>query len=141
MMQKIFLFILVSLFMFGCSEEEKVLEVMNTEAFAFKLNGGWELNATAQVKGLELTEEEGNYSAKLSYSIDLVPPSSDTLREIDYGLIDLNNEEEIMDAPIEVQIEFDSTFAEGQYSVIFRITDDLSGQEVTASEQFQLTGE
>ncbi len=141
MIKKIFFLFLVFMFLFGCAEEEKVLEVTNTEAFAYKLNGGWELNATALVKGFEQIEEEDIYTAKLSYSIDLVPPSSDTLSEIDYGLVDLNNEEEIIDIPVEVQIEFDSTFAQGQYSVIFRITDDLSGKEVFAEEKFQLTEE
>lgn len=140
-MRKTFFLILISLFIFGCSEEEKVLEVMNTEAFAFRLNGGWELNATALVKGFEQLEEEDKYTAKLSYSIDLVPPSSDTLREIDYGLVDLNNDDEITDIPVEVQIEFDSTFTTGEYFVIFNITDDLSEQEVKAAEQFQLTEE
>lgn len=141
MIRKIFFLILISLFLSNCSEEEKVLEVTNTDAFAFRLNDGWELNASALVSGFEQIEEEDSYSAKLSYSVDLVPPSSDTLNEIDYGLVDLNNEEEIIDAPVEVQIEFDSTFAQGEYSVIFRITDDLSGKQVTASEQFQLTEE
>ena len=141
-MKTLFLFLLFSLiFMVACSEEEKQLEITNTEAFAYSLDEGWELNSSVNVSGFQQNEEEGQYSAKLSYSFHLVTPESDTLYEADYGYIDKHEKEKMMDIQIDSQMEIDSSFSTGEYQIVFEITDDYSMKTISAVNKFELTAE
>ena len=138
-MKKLSLFLLVSMLFISCSEEEKILELKDINIFAFSLGEGWELNATASINGFEQTEEENKFKAKISYYVNLVTPSGDTLPEIDYGIIDKENNEEILIANVEVQVELDSSFATGNYKMLFYINDDLSGKTAEAEKSFEIT--
>ena len=81
--------------------------------------------------------EEGIYSAKLSYTVDLVTPE-DTLEDIDYGLVDESREEEIMDISIDIQFEMDSSYVLGDYKIIFHVTDDYNQKELSMEKEFKL---
>lgn len=125
----------------SCSEEEKKLEIMSSEAFAFSLPVGWELNASVNITGFEQQEENDQFTAKLSYSFHLITPQSDTLYEADYGYIDKHEDESIMDIQIDSQMEIDSSFGTGKYFIIFEITDDYSLKTISAVNNFELTEE
>ena len=132
--------VLVIVFLFvSCSKEEKKLELKEINIFAFSLGEGWELNATASVRGFEQIEEENNFKAKISYYVNLVTPAGDTLPEIDYGIIDKENDEEIVIANLEIQVELDSSFAAGNYKMLFYVNDDLSGKTVETEKSFEIT--
>ena len=140
-MKKLLLVSFLFIFISACSEEKK-FEVTNTEAFAYSLDSGWELNASVNVAGFEQKKgEDDEYSAKLSYSFHLITPESDTLYEADYGFIDKQESEELMDIQIESQLELDSTSVVGLYKIIFEITDDFTGKTISADAEFELTAD
>jgi len=125
----------------ACSEEES-FRISSTEAYAFSLEHGWELNANANVDGFKQNEDEnGEFSAKLSYFLHLVTPNNDTLFEADYGYIDKHESEEMMGIQIESFMEIDSSFSTGSYKIIFDVTDDYTQKNVTAEKIFDLTKE
>ena len=136
------IFIFSALTIFSCSKEQEKLEIFSEEAFAFYLEECWELNASARIKGFTQQEDEQeNYIAKLSYSINIITPAADTLTNIDYGLIDELSEEEMVDLVLETQIEIDTTFAVGKYKIVFIVDDNLSQRTVTSEKEFGLTKE
>ena len=59
------------------------------------------------------------FNVKLSYSVDLVTPESDSLISIYNDIIEEINDEELIDIPLEAQIEIDSTFSEGNIFIGF----------------------
>ena len=125
----------------ACSKEEKKLEVFNAEAFAYDLGGSWEVDATTRVKGFKQNQSGEKYTATLSYNIDLVKPSGDTVKALISKTEDKENNEEFIDVPVEVQFDLDSTYADGQYKLIFNIKDAETGQTASASADFKLQKE
>lgn len=121
----------------ACSEPEPNLQLSNPEAFAFDLGDSWEVNASIKAVGF-LVEEEELYSAKLSFSVDLIS-NKDSLPSIFNDQIDESSGEEILDLMLDAQIEIDSTFAEGDYKLLFHVTDILSNQNDTISVAFNLS--
>lgn len=138
-MKTILTVLITAAFIFSCSEEETKLELKDANILAFPLETGWELNATASINGFEQIEENDKYIAKISYYVNLVTPSGDTLPEIDYGIINEEDDKEILIANVEVQVELDSTFSTGTYKMLFYINDDLSGRTATAEKSFDIT--
>jgi hypothetical protein len=125
----------------SCSEEKKILELANPEAFAYYLNDGWELISTARVRGITQKEIDDLYHLNLEYNVHIVTPSLDTLRNLDYDIITEYNEEEIDDREVEAQIYFSSEFKTGDYIIIFDVKDVYSNQVATISKQFNLSTE
>lgn len=126
-MKKYLLFSLLIVLTFACAKEEK-LELFSPESFAYSLDSGWELNSSVRARGFLQKENNDRYIARLSYNVDLVTPNGDTLFNADYGMIDQENDEEIMDLAIETQMEFDSTFSKGKYILLYRVEDNLKPQ-------------
>lgn len=122
----------------SCSKEEKKLEVYNAEAFAYDLGGSWEVDATVRVKGFTQHEKESKYTTTLSYDIDLVNPAGDTVKALISKTEDKVNDEEFMDVPLEVQFDLDSTYADGDYKLIFNVKDAETGRTASASASFNL---
>jgi hypothetical protein len=137
MISVISLFFLLS----ACSKKEEKLEVFNAEAFAYYLENSWEVDATTRVKGFKQTEKDTVYTAKISYSIDLVKPGGETVKSIISKTEDKVNDEKFMDAPVEVQFDLDSTYQDGDYKLIFNIKDAETGNTASASASFKLQKE
>ncbi len=134
----IFLSFCLVLLIASCAKEEKKLEVYNAEAFAYDLGGSWEVDASTRVKGLKQTETDNKFTATLSYDIDLVKPAGDTVKSMISRTEDKVNDEEVADVPVEIQFDLDSTYADGNYKVIFNIKDAETGQTASASAPFSL---
>jgi len=122
----------------SCSKEEKKLEAFNAEAFAYDLGESWEVDATVRVKGFKQNENDNKYTATLSYDIDLVKPAGDTVKSLISKTEDKSNDEAFMDVPLEVQFDLDSTYADGDYKLIFNVKDAETGKEASASASFNL---
>ncbi len=134
------LFVLSLLLITSCSKEETKLEVFNPEAFAYDLGNTWEVNAMINVKGFEQREGSGDtFEASISYSADIKTPDGKTVENLYSDEIIISAEEEIVDIPLEVQFELDSTYSFGKYTIIFNITDDYSQNSITGSVEFDLT--
>lgn len=138
-MKKFLLAVALFAVLYSCTKEEKKLELKDINVFAFALDTGWELNATASINGFDQIEENDLYKAKISYYANLITPAGDTLSEIDYGVVDEEDEEEILIANVELQVELDSSFSAGNYKLLFFINDDNSGKTAEAEKSFEIT--
>ncbi len=126
----------------GCGKDEQTkLEAYNAEAFAYDLGESWEVNATTRVKGFFQKEEGGTFTALLSYEIDLVTPAGDTIKSMISRTEDKMKNENMMDVDLETQFDLDSTYAEGNYRVIFNVKDMNTQQTATSSAEFVLEDE
>jgi len=133
------LFVIVISF-FACSEKpEPILELSNPEAFSFDLGDSWEVNGSVNVIGFVQEEKDDEFHAELIYSVDLITPESDTLVAIYNDKVDERSNEEIMDIILESQIEIDNSFGEGDYKIIYNITDKLSNKVKSITIDFNLT--
>jgi hypothetical protein len=141
-MKLLILLVFAAIVFYSCSKEEPAkLETFSTEAFAYDLGNSWEVNATTRVKGFSQAEEDDNFSATIAYEIDLVKPSGDTIKALISKVEDKTEKEKIMDIPIEAQFELDSTYAEGEYKILFRLRDPATEQTAVSSVSLQIENE
>jgi len=139
-MKKVFIFISVYIFIWACSgKPEPNLELFSPEAFAYDVGESWEVNASINVKGFAIDENNNNPEIKLYYNINLITPHNDTIKSIFDKNVILNAEDdENQEIPLEAQIELDSSFTEGQYELMFYISDESSKQSKTVAIPFRL---
>ena len=132
----LFILVLVN----SCGKEETKLEAFNPEAFAYDLGNTYEVNAMINVKGFEQREGSGEtFEASISYSADIKTPDEKTVEKLFSDKIKVSSQEEIIDIPLEVQFELDSTYSVGKYQIIFNITDIYSQNSITGFAEFNLT--
>ena len=135
-------FLIYILILAGCGGGDKSkLEAYNAEAFAYDLGDSWEVNATTRVKGFFQKEENKTFTALLTYDIDLVIPTGDTLKSLISRTEDKMKNEKMSDVDLETQFELDSTYAEGNYKVIFNVKDMNTEQTTKSSAEFVLENE
>ena len=124
----------------SCGKEETKLEAFNPEAFAYDLGDSWEVNAMVNVKGFEQREGSGDtFEASISYSADIKTPDGNTIENLYSEKVKTSTIEELIDIPLEIQFELDSTYSFGRYTIIFNITDIYSKNIITGSAEFDLT--
>lgn len=138
-MKKIILTAIFSALIFYSCAEEPDVKLFSPEAFAFTLDNGWELNATVNTSGFAQVEKENSdlYFTHLNYSINLFTPE-DSLFDVDYDSVIDSTDEELMDLQIETQIELDTGFTAGNYTIEFIVEDKYSTTKDTISTQFVL---
>jgi hypothetical protein len=126
----------------GCGKDDKTkIEAYNAEAFAYDLGESWEVNATTRVKGFFQKEENGTFTALLSYDIDLVTAAGDTIKSLISRTEDKMKNERMSDVDLETQFDLDSTYNEGNYKVIFNVKDMNTGITAKSSAEFVLEEE
>jgi hypothetical protein len=103
------------------------------------LGESWEVNAMVNVKGFKQKESDDTFEATISYSTDIKTPDGKTEENLYSDKITISAHEEIIDIPLEVQFELDSTYALGTYKIIFNITDNFSDVSIESSTNFDLT--
>jgi hypothetical protein len=139
-MKAIIILFLTMFIFYSCSKEESVkIETFSPEAFAYDIGDGWEVDATTRVKGFAQNEKDGRYSATLAFDVDLVIPKGDTVKSLVSKVEDKTDKEKMSDVPLEAQFDLDSTYAIGDYKVIFKIKDVLSNQTATSTASFKLS--
>lgn len=138
-MKKLLYLSLAVLLLFSCSKEEKKLEMFSPEAFAYSMDDGWELNASARIKGFELKEDSDLFETNISYSVDLVKTDGDTAKNVLTGELKNKELEIAADLQINAQIELDSTYTPGSYGIVFRAIDNFSGRTASVKAKFDLT--
>ncbi len=137
-----FVFLSLAVIFFSCSKEEPAkIETFSTEAFVFDIGDSWEVNATTRVKGFNQKEEGDNFSATIVFDLDLVTPEGDTIKSLISRVEDKTEKERINDIPLEVQFELDSTYAAGDYTIIFNVKDAVTEQISISTTAFQLVNE
>jgi len=138
MKNKILIVFLSALAIFSCSEKPKTI-LFNSEAFAFSMDDGWEINASVNVKGFAQIEKDNIdlFFSNLYYIVNLYAPQ-DTIYRVDYGSIIDSTKEEILDKQIESQLELDNGFSKGNYKIEFIVEDKYSNTKDTISTKFVL---
>ncbi|MGD8305442.1 MAG: hypothetical protein PVF17_02210 [Ignavibacteria bacterium] len=124
----------------ACTKEESKLELFNPDAFAYDLGNSWEVNAIINVKGFEQNEndERGLFEAAISYAADLQTPNGNIISNVFSDNIEYSLGEEIIDIPLEIQFELDSTYVLGKYQINLTVEDDYSGNVVKGVIKFDL---
>jgi len=138
MKQTILLSLLATILLLSCAEDPKLI-LFSPESFAFSLDNGWEVNASVNAKGFAQIEKENSelYFTHITYSVNLFTPE-DSLYNADYDSIIDSTDEEIMDVQIESQLELDSGFSKGNYTIEFIVEDIYSSTKDTLSNKFIL---
>lgn len=133
-MKKIFLFIISLLVVAACSKKDLKFEAFSPEAFAYDIgNGVAEVNASVRVKGFTQLEKNGSYSASIDFVVDLVKSDNSVVKSVFKDVINETGNEPIADVALEAQFTLDSSYADGDYKVIFNIT-DINSENTTVSE-------
>jgi hypothetical protein len=130
--------ILITFLLSRCSKEEVKLEAFSPQSFAFDIGDRWEVNALVNVRGFAQKEADGTFSASIKFSVDLITPSGKTITNIFEDSKETKQEEEIMDIPLEVQFELDSTYPMGKYKLLVNIRDNFSEKTTEAFVEFDL---
>jgi len=139
-MKKLLCFALI-LLITACTKDELKLETFSPEAFAYDLGEKWEVNALVNVKGFEQREHNKKelFEASLTLSADIKTPDGTLVNGVYADTINVNHHEEILDIPLEVQFELDSTYSLGKYQIIIHIRDEYSKHTVSTTVEFELT--
>lgn len=137
--KKIFLIFFMIFAFAACSKKQEKLELFSAESFAYSLDKGWEVDASVRVKGFEQNANNGSYSTKLSYTVDLETPEGKVIKSIDSGKVDKTAADKMMDLQINSQIQLDGTYKLGSYKLVFNATDDPTGRKATLQSSFDLT--
>ena len=138
-MKKYFLLLFILFSIAACSKKQEKLELFSAESFAYSLDKGWEADASVRVKGFEQNKNNGTYSVKLSYTVDLESPDGKVIKSIDSGKIDKTSAEKMIDLQINSQIQLDSNYKLGNYKLVFNVTDDPTGRKASVQSSFDLT--
>lgn len=125
----------------ACSSKEEKFELFSAEAFTYSMEEGWELNASCRVKGFTQNKTGEEYSAKLSYTADLITPDGKKLESVGEGLIDQKSKEKFSDLLIETQLQIDSSYKPGKYKIVFNVSDDLTEKKVSIEKEFEISPE
>lgn len=126
---------------FACSKNNSKLKLSNSEAFAFDVGDGWEVNGTVVATGFQQKKNKNIYKSKLYCFVNLITSSNDTLKKIFSDTLENKQKNKFIDIPVEVQIELDRTFETGSYKLLFNIRDEYSKQKKIAEAKFNLTKE
>lgn len=130
----------IILLLIACGKEESNLELFNPEAFAYDLGNSWEVNAIINVRGFDQIENDNNnFVASISFSADMETPDRILLEDVYSDNVEFELGEEIIDIPLEVQFELDSTYSPGKYLINLTVEDTFSGGVVTGVIDFELT--
>jgi hypothetical protein len=141
-MKKIFIVIAVLILTVSCSKKDVKFEAFSVEAFAFDIGDGTaEVNATVRVKGFTQTEKDNNYSALISYNVDMIKPDGSVQKSIFTFAQSSEKKEPISDVPLDVQFSLDSTYKAGTYTLVFNIADKNSENKIESKVNFDLKWE
>ncbi len=119
-------------------KEEPKFSSYGTQAFAYSLDTGWEVNGLTRVKDFKNVGGNDQYSASISYAVLIVNPENDTLKAVSDTTVSKTNQEKMNDTEIDTQFDLDSTYTKGKYKLIFHLKDANSGQTASSSASFTL---
>lgn len=136
-----YLITILAMILISCGTKEEKLEAFSAEAFSFDLDNYWEVNITTRVKGAkEFKDEKTNeFLYALSFTVDLVHPDS-TIEKNKFSFShSQKSNEKLNDVGLEAQFELDSTYKEGEYKIIFNITDAHSNKSTSIEKELFLS--
>jgi len=129
-MKKIILIFLMGLTF--CSTPVRRFKLLKGKALVEKTNRGFKITSTIKTVGFNLEKLNDNYSAHLSYAVNLITPAGDTLFDVDNGMIDRDSTNRIDTILIKSSIELDSSYLTGNYVVMFSVQDNNGNKKASA---------
>jgi hypothetical protein len=140
-MKKFFFIIVFTLTLISCGKKEEKFEAFSAEAFAYDLDNYWEVNVSVRVKGAAEFKDEktDEYLYAFSFTIDLIHPDS-TIEKNKFSFShSQKSNEKLKDVGLEAQFELDSTYKEGNYKIVFNITDAHSNKSTSIEKELVLS--
>jgi len=138
-MKKVILAFSALLIIISCSKNDVKFEAFSAEVFAYNISDGVaEVNASVRVKGFTQTEKNGSYDASVNFVVDLVKPDNSVVKSIFKDVKTETGNEPIADVALEAQFNLDSTYVDGNYKLIFNITDNHSESTTVLEVKFDL---
>jgi hypothetical protein len=134
----ILLFFIMTIFSACSKKQESKLTAFSPEAFAYDLGDSSEVDASVRVKGFNQKGENDFYKASLSYKVDLVTPSGDTVKSLFNKILDKSQKDKFMDVGLDAQFDLDKSYKKGNYKVLYKIKDLNSDKTTTAAAEFKL---
>ncbi len=138
-MKKVIPLLLILALAAACTKKEVKFELFSAEAFAYSLDKGFELDAQTMAKGFKVEKANGSFSARLSYSVDLVMPDGKVKTGIDSAVVAKEDKEEFTEMEIQVQKQLDSSYPLGKYKVVINVTDELTKKKLKIEKDFDLS--
>jgi hypothetical protein len=131
--------IVLLIFIYACKKDELPnLEASVNQAYAFDIGNAWEVNISTKVKGFKQEENAHKFKMSLSYTIDLVKPSGETIKGITSKTEDKIDKEISSDFILDSQFNLDTTYIPGKYKAIINIRDVITGRTATTTGTFDL---
>lgn len=135
----VLLFGLLIIFISGCSKKEEVkLSTTGSNAFALDMGKGWEVQALTELHGFDITEKDGQHSARVFYTIDVISPENQVLKSIFTKENNKKESEEFKSLKLEAQFNIDGDYPVGKYKAVFNIKDMISGKTMKDTVGFNL---
>lgn len=138
-MKKVLLLFTGLVILIACTKKEAPFEIFSEEAFAYDLGSSWEVNSQVRIKGFTQLEKDGIYTASIKFTVDLIKPNGEKVTDIFEDEKSETKNEVIMDLPLEAQFELDSTYPDGNYTLIFTVQDNNSDSRASKEIKFELS--
>ncbi len=139
-MKKIFTFlVLILLFVIGCSKKNEVkLTTSGKNAFAADVDGSWEVQALTELHGFDQQKKDGNYTASIFYSVDVITSDGKILKSLFTKQVDKKESEKITGVKLEAQFNINGSYPAGRYKLVFNIKDILSNKTLKDTASLKL---
>lgn len=139
-MKKIFTFlVLILLLVIGCSKKNEVqLTTSGKNAFAADVDGSWEVQALTELHGFDQQEKDGNYTASIFYSVDVITSDGKILKSLFTKQVDKKESEKITGVKLEAQFNINGSYPAGRYKLVFNIKDILSNKTLKDTASLKL---
>ena len=139
-MKKIFTFlVLILLLVMGCSKKNEVqLTTSGKNAFAADVDGSWEVQALTELHGFDQQKKDGNYTASIFYSVDVITSDGKILKSLFTKQVDKKESEKITGVKLEAQFNINGSYPAGRYKLVFNIKDILSNKTLKDTASLKL---
>ncbi len=139
-MKKIFTFlVLILLLVIGCSKKNEVqLTTSGKNAFAADVDGSWEVQALTELHGFDQQKKDGNYTASIFYSVDVITSDGKILKSLFTKQVDKKESEKITGVKLEAQFNINGSYPAGRYKLVFNIKDILSNKTLKDTASLKL---
>ena len=131
--------VLILLLVTGCSKKDEVkLTTSGKNAFAAEVDGNWEVQALTELHGFDQQKKDGNYTASIFYSVDVIASDGKILKSLFTKQVDKKDREKITGVNLEAQFNINGSYPAGRYKLVFNIKDLHSNKTLKDTASLKL---